>query len=86
MIDSGINGDPYLWERSSGDKFVLIDIFNPETSERCYSVFVLPANPNSTEETKRTLIGTACADTSDDGWGSVYERALKIAEKYMINH
>jgi hypothetical protein len=80
VIDRGVNGQPFLWKKRSGDKFVMIDIFNPNPTKRCYSVFVLRSHPDL-PEAKKKAIGVGCA--GEDGWHRAYERARRIAEEFM---
>jgi len=80
VIDRGVNGQPFLWKKRSGDRFVMIDIFNPNPTRRCYSVFVLRNHPDMLGA-KKKAIGVGCAD--EGGWDRAYERARKIAEEFM---
>jgi len=82
VIDRGVNGQPFLWKKVSGDRFVMIDIFNPDSSRRCYSVFVLRNHPDL-PEAKKKVIGVGYADEAEDGWNRAYERARRIAEEFM---
>jgi hypothetical protein len=83
VIDRGVNGQPFLWRKNSTNRYLMIDIFNPDTEKRCYSVFSLPKNPYSSEETNGELIGVGCAGSPNVGWDRAYKRARKIAEQYM---
>lgn len=84
VIDRGVNNQPYLWRKSSRNMFVMIDILNPDSAKGCYSVYVSRGDPSLTE-TKRKVVGIACASETDGGWVRAYERARKIAERIMAN-
>jgi len=61
----------------------MIDIFNPNPSKRCYSVLILPGNPNLDDSLRHKVIGVGCAEKPDETWVNAYQRARKIAEEYM---
>lgn len=61
----------------------MIDIFNPDSVKRCYSVISLQDDPYSNEQASGELIGVGCADTPHAAWDSAYDHARKIAEEYM---
>ena len=61
----------------------MIDIFNPDSERRCYSVLSIPADPYSNDRIDGKLIGVGCSDVLDAGWDRAYERARRIAEEYM---
>jgi hypothetical protein len=82
VIDRGVNDQPFLWKKGSGNTFVMVDIFNPDLVKRCYSVFVLHGSPYATKARKK-VVGIACADKSKGGWIRAYERARRIAERFM---
>jgi hypothetical protein len=84
VIDRGINDQPFLWKKGTRDMFVMIDIFNPDSLKRCYSVLVLHGDP-SKNETRKEIVGIACADESEGGWVQAYVRARNIAEQFMAN-
>jgi len=82
-VDRGVNGQPFLWRKNFESRYVMIDIFNPDSVKRCYSVLSFAEDPYLNEETNGQLIGVGCADTPDLTWSFAYERARKIAEEYM---
>jgi len=82
VIDRGVNDQPFLWKKGSEGMFVLIDIFNPDLTKRCYSVFVFRGDPSIIGSTKE-VVGVACADQGEGGWIQAYERAKRIAEQFM---
>lgn len=82
MIDRGVNDQPFLWKKGSGGMFVMIDIFNPDLVNRCYSVFMFHGGP-SIIESRKEVVGIACADEGEEGWIQAYERAKRIAEQFM---
>jgi hypothetical protein len=61
----------------------MIDIFNPDQERRCYSVMVFPKSPYSDNPVKGEAIGVGCAERPKEDWTDAYERARKIAEKFM---
>ena len=83
IVDCGVNGEPFLWKKRADKKFLLIDIFNPDPSRRCYSILILPGNPNSDEDLARKVIGVGCAERPDETWIDAYQRAREIADEYM---
>ena len=83
IVDRGVNGEPFLWKKRTGKKFLMIDIFNPDPSRRCYSILILPGNPNSDEKLSRKVIGVGCAERPDETWIDAYQHAREIAEEYM---
>jgi len=86
IVDRGVNGEPFLWKKKDSGKFLMIDIFNPDATRRCYPIFVLPGNPNTNPNLSRTVIGVGCAEVSEETWIDAYQRARDIAEKYMKEH
>ena len=82
IIDRGVNGQPFLWKNQSDQLFVMIDIFNPDLVKRCYSVFLFHGEPNF-GQSRKEVIGIACADGGQGGWIQAYERARVIAEHFM---
>jgi hypothetical protein len=84
VVDRGANGEAFLWKKRSSNRFVMIDIFNPDPIRRCYSVFALRNYPQSSRG-KKDVIGVGCADDAEEGWGQAYERARRIAEDFMTN-
>lgn len=60
----------------------MIDIFNPDLMKRCYSVFLFHGDP-SIIETRKDVVGIACADEGEEGWIQAYEKAKRIAEQFM---
>ena len=84
VVDKGVNGKPFLWKREGNGAYVMIDIFNPDL-KRCYSVLVLQANPLETDDLKGKVLGRGCARGPRD-WNGAYERARKIAARYMKNN
>jgi len=85
-MDRGVNGQPFLWRNDLATLFVMIDIFNPDSTKRCYSVLSMVEDPYVNEETKGEMIGVGCSDPGDSGWEHAYERARKIAEAYMAKN
>jgi len=83
VIDHGVNDQPFLWQKNGESRYVMIDVFQPDTMKRCYSVLLYLQDPYSSETVKGKLIGTGCADGSSETWNHAYERARKIAEGYM---
>ena len=83
VVDHGVNDQPFLWRKNNESRYVMIDVFQPDTSKRCYPVLFFLEDPYSSEEAKGELIGIGCADTPNETWNHAYERARKIAEKYM---
>ncbi len=63
----------------------MIDIFNPDSGRRCYSVLVLPGNPYANEDLKGETIGVGCAEGPKETWSDAFEHAKKIAQEYMKN-
>ncbi len=82
IVDQGVNGQPFLWKKRAGRQFVMIDIFNPDYSKRCYSVLSYTRNPLSADNLKGNIIGLGCASRRKD-WKIAYHRARKLAEQYM---
>ena len=82
VIDRGVNDQPFLWKKISAHTFVMIDIFNPDSLKGCYSVFVLHGGTSLTKA-RREVLGIACADKTEGGWIRAYERARRIAERFM---
>jgi hypothetical protein len=82
VIDWGVNGEPFLWKKRSRRRYVMIDIFSPDTSKGCYSVLTYTRNPYADEGLKGKVIGVGCA-TSRKDWRTAYHRARMIAKKYM---
>jgi len=82
VIDRGVNDQPFLWKKASGGTFVMIDIFHPDLLKRCYSVFVLHGS-SSLIKARKEVVGIACADKDEGGWIRAYERARRIAERFM---
>ena len=85
IVDRGVNGEPFLWKRNGKRKYVMIDIFNPDQANRCYSVMVFPKSPYSDDPVKGETIGVGCARRTEENWTNAYERARKIAERFMKN-
>jgi len=84
IVDRGVNGEPFLWKKRGTDKqFLMIDIFNPDPSRRCYSILILPGNPNSDENLSHKVVGVGCAESPGETWTNAYQHAREIAEKYM---
>jgi len=81
VIDWGVNGQPFLWRARARKRFVMIDIFNPDSLRRCYPVLVLRKHPDF--EGKKEVIGFGCADETENGWELAYQRARRIAEEFM---
>ena len=82
VIDRGVNDQPFLWKKGSGDTFVMIDIFNPDLLKRCYSVLVIHGDPDL-NEARKEVVGIACADKAEGSWIKAYDKARRIAEKFM---
>ena len=83
VVDRGVNGEPFLWKKKASKKFLMIDIFNPDPARRCYSILILPGNPNTNANLRHRVIGVGCAEISEETWINAYQRARDIAEKYM---
>jgi len=83
IVDRGVNGKPFLWQSRASKKFLMIDIFNPDASKRCYFIFISVNNPYSTKKTNRKVIGSGCIERPNESWNDAYLRAKKIAEQYM---
>jgi len=81
VVDRGVNGEPFLWKKRARKKYVLIDIFNARP-KRCYAVLALDSNPLASPPSKSRVIGMGCADARSD-WVTAYEKARKIADRYM---
>jgi len=62
--------------------FVMIDILNPDPAKGCYSVYVSHGDPYRTKSTRK-IVGIACAGKAEGGWIRAYERARRIAERFM---
>ncbi|HUO42097.1 MAG TPA: hypothetical protein VMU35_03905 [Methylomirabilota bacterium] len=82
VIDRGVNDQPFLWRKSSQNMFVIIDILNPDSAKGCYSVYVSHGDPYRAKSTRK-VVGIACADRAEGGWIRAYERARRIAERFM---
>jgi hypothetical protein len=82
VVDQGVNNQPFLWRKINESGYVMIDVFQPDTSKRCYPVLFFLEDPYSSEA-KGELIGIGCANTPTETWNDAYERARKIAEEYM---
>jgi hypothetical protein len=83
IVDRGVNGKPFLWQSRASKKFLMIDIFNPNASKRCYPIFISANNPYSNKKTNRKVIGAGCIERPNESWNDAYLRAKKIAEQYM---
>jgi hypothetical protein len=83
IVDRGVNGEPFLWKKMASKRFLMIDIFNPDPSRRCYSILIFPGNPNSDENLSHEVIGVGCAEGPDETWIDAYQHAREIAEEYM---
>ena len=84
VVETGVNGKPFLWKNSTDGTYVMIDIFTAHP-EGCYTVMILNSNPLVTEDVKGEIIGMGCANTRTD-WVEAYEKARKIADQYMDLH
>jgi hypothetical protein len=84
VLDKGVNGRPFLWKKQASTKYVMIDIFTPRP-KRCYAVLTLETNPKASNDLKGKVIGRGCAKGPTD-WNGAYERARKIAYRYMIRN
>jgi hypothetical protein len=84
VVDSGVNGKPFLWRKPGRASYVMIDIFKARP-DGCYIVLVLNANPLTKDDVKGKIIGMGCASARTD-WVGAYESARKIADRYMIKH
>jgi hypothetical protein len=82
-MDRGVNGAAFLWKKAAQNRYIMIDIFNPDPVKQCYSVLVLPGNPYEHDGLKREIIGVGCGSGTERNWVTAYNRARKIAERYM---
>ena len=83
VVEKGVNGKPFLWKNQATDKYVMIDIFEAR-SDRCYEVLAVDVNPLENDDAKGATIGRGCSDKAN--WIEAYEKAKRIADRYMSKH
>jgi hypothetical protein len=83
VVDRGVDGSAFLWKKVATDDYIMIDVFNADTTNHCYPVVVLPSDPYKNEDGKGRIIGRGCASDSKGSWIDAYNRARGIAEHYM---
>jgi len=84
VVEKGVNGKPFLWKKPARASYVMIDIFRARP-DGCYMVLALDANPLTSNDVKGRIIGIGCASARSD-WIGAYEKARKIADRYMGKH
>lgn len=84
MVEKGVNGKPFLWKKSGRSSYVMIDVFRGRP-DGCYVILALGANPLVSHDVKGRLVGMGCAGVRTD-WIGAYEKARKIADRYMDKH
>jgi len=84
IVEKGVNGKPFLWKKGTSASYVMIEIFKSRP-RGCYTVLALDANPLARHDVKGRVIGIGCAAARTD-WIEAYEKARKIADRYMDEH
>jgi len=84
VVEKGVNGKPFLWKKPARASYVMIDVFEARP-DGCYKVLALDTNPLARSAVNGRVIGKGCASVRTD-WVGAYEKARKIADRYMNKH